>query len=193
MTDKKRPLLRVEKIGRRMAKDRLDRMERALADLGALLKELRYEDELPGGVEDATKDARAAAREAVELVAPILCADEEKRLVYGLVYSPDVEDTHGEMADAATIEAAAHGFMESRLVGIQHEKEAPASVVESYIAQADIVIGDQHVPKGSWLVVIKIQDEELWAQVKSGAFAGISMGGWASRQPDPATQLEVVQ
>src|SRR3990167_5336817 len=84
-------------------------------------------------------------------VAPIICADDEKRLVYGLVYAPETEDTHGEMADAETIEAAAHGFMESRMIGIQHEREAPAAIVESYIAQADQVIGGQHVSKGSWM------------------------------------------
>lgn len=125
-------------------------------------------------------------KERADLYAPILCADDEKRLVYGLVYSPDDEDTHGEMADAQTIEAAAHGFMESRLVGIQHQKEAAASIVESYIAQADTTIGGQAVKSGSWLVVMKIQDDELWARVKSGDFGGISMGGWAVREPDGA-------
>ncbi|MGQ7174092.1 XkdF-like putative serine protease domain-containing protein, partial [Escherichia sp. R-CC3] len=37
--------------------------------------------------------------------------DEEKRLVYGIVYEPDTLDAHGDFTDAETIEKAAHEFM----------------------------------------------------------------------------------
>ncbi|MFH0902128.1 MAG: XkdF-like putative serine protease domain-containing protein [Pseudomonadota bacterium] len=119
--------------------------------------------------------------ERMDMVAPIVCADDEKRLVYGLVYAPDDEDTHGDSADADEIEAAAHGFMASRVVGLQHKAKAPASVVESYIAQADMPLGKEQIKKGSWLVVLKIEDDNLWKAVKDGTFDGISMGGSARR------------
>ena len=39
-------------------------------------------------------------------------SDDPQKLVYGVVYEPDVEDAHGDFMDAETIEKAAHGFME---------------------------------------------------------------------------------
>ncbi len=121
-----------------------------------------------------------------EMVLPVFCVDDEKRLLYGVAMEPDAVDTHGEYTEAADIETAAHGYMQSRLVGVQHEKEAPAEVVESYIAQGDLTIGGQHVRKGSWVVAIKIQDDALWAAAKAGEFGGISIGGWAVREDDLA-------
>ncbi len=38
-------------------------------------------------------------------------SDDPQKLVYGVVYEPDVEDVHGDFMDAETIEKAAHGFM----------------------------------------------------------------------------------
>lgn len=106
----------------------------------------------------------------------------EKRLLYGVVYAPNDVDAHGDFADAETIEEAAHGFMDSRLVGIQHEREAPARIVESFIAPADMTIGGRSVTRGSWVVAIKVDDDELWGRVKAGEFGGLSLGGYAVRE-----------
>ncbi|MRT18436.1 terminase, partial [Vitellibacter sp. q18] len=37
--------------------------------------------------------------------------DEEQQLVYGVVYEPNVEDSHGDFMTADSIEKAAHGFI----------------------------------------------------------------------------------
>ena len=37
--------------------------------------------------------------------------DEAQKLVYGVVYEPDVEDSHKDFMTAAEIEKAAHGFL----------------------------------------------------------------------------------
>jgi len=121
-------------------------------------------------------------RRHAEIVAPIICADDEKRLVYGLAMEPDEVDTHGEFTTREDIETAAHGFMDSRMVGVQHREEAPAKIVESYIAQRDLTIGGQGVKEGSWIVVLRIEDDALWTRVKAGDFQGVSIGGWAVRE-----------
>lgn len=164
----------VLKVGRRMAQARLVRLQAAMDELGKLVKELMYEDG-----EEAEK-----AEERVEIVATVFKTDDEKRLLYGLAMEPDETDSHGEYTKREEIEAAAHGFMQSRVVGLQHQREAPAEIVESYIAQSDMVLGGQHVKAGSWLVVMKILEDELWKTVKQGAFGGISIGGWARREDE---------
>lgn len=110
-------------------------------------------------------------------------SDGEKRLVYAMVYAPDEEDSHGDYADAETIEDAAHVFMRDfRTVGLQHEREAPAHVVESYVAPQDMTVGGRAVKRGSWMIVVKVDDDELWQKVKAGEFGGVSLGGYAERE-----------
>ncbi|MEK4030703.1 XkdF-like putative serine protease domain-containing protein [Pseudobacillus sp. FSL P4-0506] len=106
--------------------------------------------------------------------------EEEQQLVYGLVYEPDVEDSHGDFMTAAEIEKAAHGFMkDARNIDKQHDFNAGVGeVVESYIAPADFTIGEQTITKGSWVLVTKASDE-VWEEIKKGAITGYSMAGTA--------------
>ncbi|KIL72537.1 XkdF-like putative serine protease domain-containing protein [Bacillus badius] len=106
--------------------------------------------------------------------------EEEQQLVYGLVYEPDVEDSHGDFMTAAEIEKAAHGFMkDARNIDKQHDFNAGVGeVVESYIAPADFTIGEQTITKGSWVLVTKASDE-IWEEIKKGAITGYSMAGTA--------------
>lgn len=112
----------------------------------------------------------------------ILKADEEKRLVYGVVLEPDGVDAQSDTISADEIEATAHLYLDVfRNVGIQHEKlvNDAAHVVESYIAPADFVMGAQRVRKGSWILTVKIVDDDLWAAVKAGKYRGFSIEGVA--------------
>ena len=127
-----------------------------------------------------------AAPDVLDRLVPILCADDEKRIVYGVVYEPLEVDTHGDYMTAEDIEAACHGFMKSQVIGVQHEGRAPAELVENYIAQSDQTIGGQAVKKGSWIMAAHILDDDLWAEVKAGTYGGLSLGGYASKEPDPA-------
>jgi len=110
-------------------------------------------------------------------------ADEELRIVYGVVLEPDSEDLQGDIISADTIEKAAHGYLRaSRVVGDSHATQANAEVVESYIAQADFQLGEQTVKKGSWVMGVKVHDDELWAAVKAGEMGGFSIGGYGVRE-----------
>ena len=106
--------------------------------------------------------------------------EEEQQLVYGLVYEPDVEDSHGDFMTVAEIEKAAHGFMkDARNIDKQHDFNAGVGeVVESYIAPADFIIGEQTITKGSWVLVTKASDE-VWEEIKKGTITGYSMAGTA--------------
>lgn len=112
--------------------------------------------------------------------------DDEKRLVYGIVYSPGEVDSQGDHTDAKQIEKAAHLFMKGSKTGQGVDKdhsfqaEEGAFVAESWIVKkGDSVFPDE--PAGSWAVAIKVEDDELWSAVKKGEIGGLSMGGVADQ------------
>ncbi|MBE7099482.1 XkdF-like putative serine protease domain-containing protein [Bacillus cereus] len=109
--------------------------------------------------------------------------DEEKRLVYGIVYEPDVIDAHGDFTDSETIEKAAHEFMlKYRQIDKNHDFVAGVGeVVESYITPADMELNGEPVKKGTWILTTKA-DEETWESVKKGEFQGYSLAGIAETE-----------
>lgn len=110
----------------------------------------------------------------------IIDKSDEKQLVYGVVYEPDVEDAHGDYMNSADIEKAAHEFMkEARNIDTNHDFESGVGeVVESYIAPADFEIDGETVTKGTWVMVTKASDE-VWEAIKKGEITGYSMAGTA--------------
>jgi hypothetical protein len=108
-------------------------------------------------------------------------ADDVQKLVYGIVYEPDVLDSHDDMMTAAEIEKSAHLFMEQyQTMDLQHnfEDNGYGTVVESYVAPADFAVGDSVITKGSWVLVTKASDE-VWESIQKGEITGYSMGGTA--------------
>jgi len=125
-----------------------------------------------------------------ELEIPIFKLNEDDHEVAGVVYEPDVVDAQGDSANADEIRKAAHKFLEdSRTIGLMHKEAAGprAKLVESYIVPDNMRYGNQVVKKGSWVIVVKVADQELWSMIKSGAITGFSMGGTA-RDGGPAKQ-----
>lgn len=109
--------------------------------------------------------------------------DAMRRLVIGVVMEPDAVDTQGEYATAASIEEAAHNYMiASRTVGLQHTEDATGChVVESWIAPCDLTFEGVQIRTGTWLMTIKVLNEEIWQAVLRGEFTGFSIGGVATR------------
>lgn len=104
--------------------------------------------------------------------------DDAQRLVYGIVYEPNVADAHGDYMTPAEIEKAAHGFLkDAREIDKQHDFQGGVGeVVESYIAPSDFEMGDEVIKKGSWVLVTKASDE-IWEQIQKGEITGYSMAG----------------
>jgi len=114
---------------------------------------------------------------------------DEQRLVYGVVLIPELADSQGDIVSAEEIEQTAHRFLVSyRQQGIQHVGEPIPSieVVESYIAPVQMEIAGRMVPQGSWVMVSKINDPEIWQMVKDGLLAGFSIQGTAYSHPEDA-------
>lgn len=114
---------------------------------------------------------------------PILKVDEEKRIVTGIVYEPDVLDAHGEFMTADEIEKSAHQFLKDfRNIDKQHDFVASETeVVESWITKEDGKLGEQEVKKGTWLLSVHVPDDDTWGEIKKGELTGFSMGGVGER------------
>ncbi len=140
-----------------------------------------------GEIARKSKSIRKAIDEAREAgsgwYVPIAKADEDQRIVYGVVLEPDTVDLQGDVLTIDTIEEAAHKYLvEHRTVGDNHSHAAAAEVVESYLAPADMELGGQKISRGSWIMGVHVTDDRLWDAVRSGDYAGFSIGGTGARK-----------
>lgn len=109
--------------------------------------------------------------------------DEGKRVVYGVVYTPNMLDSFGGFTDSEEVERLAYRFMSldlNRVIDTQHDNIPNGSYpVESFIARE----GDPNFPEGSWVLATKVTDDELWEEILSGKYNGYSMEIKTLRRP----------
>jgi hypothetical protein len=111
----------------------------------------------------------------------------EERIVYGVVLEPETVDAQKDVYSAEEIRQAAHRYMEEfRHLGLMHRyrMDGRIRILESYIAPCDMEIEGQPVKAGTWLMVVRVIDDGLWAAVKSGKLTGFSIGGSAIREKE---------
>ena len=132
-------------------------------------------------------------------------ADASKHIVFGVVMDPygaqgTEPDAHKDYLPPSTIEETAHNFMQGdRVIGRQHESKANAVVVESSIEQYPSsedyqkavrgedhrvlrrAFGDDVIHSGSWILGVKLGEEE-WRAFERGELNAFSPGGIGYRQ-----------
>jgi DNA adenine methylase len=136
-------------------------------------------------------DPRMAAE--FSLTAPILKAEVEERYVLGIVLEPETVDAQGDIYSVEEVRKAAHTFMEVyRGVGLQHQVRVDdrVKILESYLAPEDLELGGVAVRKGTWLLAVRVLDDEIWSLVKDGTLSGLSIGGTATKVPETAHAVE---
>lgn len=155
-------------------------VEQALAGLPSIDCTLRV-------VIEAVSDPEAVAKAFAQEVR--VCKAEE-RYVLGIVLEPQDPDcpldSQGDVYTAETIRRAAHLFMEEyRNIGLQHSGlvNDKVKILETWIQHEDTVIGGQNVKAGSWLMAVRVIDDQLWEDVKAGRLTGFSIGGTGKRTP----------
>lgn len=57
-------------------------------------------------------------------------------------------------------------------------------ILESYLAPTSFALDGTQVRKGTWLHAVRVLDDDLWGQIKSGELTGLSIGGSAVRYPE---------
>ena len=166
---------------------------------GADVQQLSRQEALPSDIAEARAEfgelppasvamANLVAKQHVNVQASIVRKRDYDRVVLGPILIPDVPDSQNDTMTARDIEETAHNFLaDARLVGREHSDTwEGAQVVESYIAPcelsfADEMYGPQVVPKGSWILGVRIP-EESWTDVLDGSVTGFSVGGWGERE-----------
>ena len=118
----------------------------------------------------------------------------DEQIVGGVVLEPNDggdgkavdPDTQGDVYSSEDVRKACHSFA---LHGSHHKVLHAAAgdgkivTLESFIAPQDLryADSDEVIKAGSWVLVAKIIDNDLWAKVKTGQFNGWSVGGTAVR------------
>ena len=103
--------------------------------------------------------------------------NEELKQVLYVVMVPDETDLHGDTTSTEEVAKACHNFnTHCRQANLFHLVQTDTfSIVESYIAPVDFVLGEVLVKSGTWLANLQIQDEQLWELIKSGDITGVSI------------------
>jgi hypothetical protein len=120
--------------------------------------------------------------------------DDSQQLVYGVVLSPGIIDSQGDVVDEQEIQKAAHDYLvASRASDVQHSEvtlgfggRPVADVVESYVAPRDMDVHGKKVIKGAWVIGMHVNDPDVWRRVEKGELTGYSIGGSAIREPIPS-------
>lgn len=131
--------------------------------------------------QEMDKQEKKEVKKAFDRRIPFIKMDDEKRLIYGVVYSPNEIDEQGDWISAEEIEKAAHNFLiDYRKIGINHRQIVKGcKVAECYITLTDMNIGDSFIKKGSWMMVTRVDNNDVWQDAKDGGFTGYSIGGTA--------------
>lgn len=111
----------------------------------------------------------------------------EEHYIWSPVYFPNVEDTQGEMMTAEAIEKAADKFLENLKkednsgIDEQHDFQAENNllVAQSYVMQKKATLWGEEIPKGTWIMKVRILDDDVWDKIEKGEITGLSMGGTA--------------
>lgn len=130
--------------------------------------------------------------------------NKEERFVLAPVATPNKIDGHRSVIPAEVIRKAAHEYLEKyRMTDDRHDlapllgKASPGVPVESYILHHattfDSPSGPKALPAGTWMMGIRVKDDDVWARIKSGALKGLSMWGRAIARTVPEREAFPVQ
>jgi hypothetical protein len=112
---------------------------------------------------------------------------EDERIIFGVVLVPNDADAQGDIYDEAEVRKAAYSYMEifGGHIKLMHRGKVltdQVKLLETYIAKAEEVYGDEVVPVGTWLLAARVCNDDLWVDVKEGKWTGWSIGGSAVKE-----------
>ena len=115
--------------------------------------------------------------------------DEDKKIIIGLALVPDKEiyRRNGEheyniIFSKDTVKKAAQLYLKRLKVNnatLEHQTEVESWIVENPEIDKTKLYGLNAV-EGAWAVVMSIQNEKVWKEVKDGTYLGLSVEGYFS-------------
>lgn len=136
--------------------------------------------------------------------------DTEKRIVVGAAMIPNQKivrkDAKGNkyfvFFSEDTVRACMEKYfkMSNQTSGtVEHNyKVEGVTVVESWIVEdpkmdKSIALGFSELPKGSWMCTYKVDNDEVWEDIKSGKMQGFSVEGFfAAKKEEFSEEVEVI-
>lgn len=131
--------------------------------------------------------------------------DEEKRIIIGLALVPDKlilrkdgDRSYNITFSKETVLKAARLYLKklnNNNATLEHQTEVKGvSVIESWIVQDPKMdktgLYDLSAVEGAWAVIMGIDNEEVWQDVKNGTYLGISIEGIFSDKTKPKLSVE---
>lgn len=106
--------------------------------------------------------------------------NEELMQVTYVAMKPGV-DLHGDETSIEEVRLAKESFNKSAMrANMFHVGMTDSfSIIESYLAPAEMQLNTHPVMKGEWLVTLQINDQELWRMIKEDEITGVSIGAMA--------------
>lgn len=106
---------------------------------------------------------------------------DDKYIIGGVVYEPNVVDSQGDKATAEEIEKACYYFMENtQKFKLMHKSILKSvKILQNYIAPIAFDFNGNWIKKGTWIMVLRVLDKALWKDIVDGKITGFSMGGEA--------------
>lgn len=145
---------------------------------------------------ESTPSADGTEALKVSLFFDIAKADVEQRLVIGPVLVPENFDLQDDIISEEEIAKAAHNYLiklnfsadpeflkslglnEKSKRGFMHtEFNRKIALVESYLAPVDFTLNERAIKAGTWVMAVKVFDDEVWSLVKAKRITGFSIGG----------------
>ena len=132
--------------------------------------------------------------------------DDEKRIVVGLALVPDKEIfrksgdyAYKIMFSKETVKKASELYLKrlkNNNATIEHELSVKGvSLIESWIVEDPNMdktnLYKLDAPEGAWAVVMKIDNDEIWEDVKQGKYLGFSIEGFFSQKEQELAKQEL--
>lgn|GEM_PF-6799104 len=138
-----------------------------------------YDFEKQAGLEKSCGPLLLKSRDGAE--------DDGEHFVLGVVLEPERVDAQGDIYSEEEVRRAAHRFMEEfGGLGLMHRMRVndQVKVLESYLAPTEFTMDGVTVPKGTWLLGVRVLSGTLWERIRCGELTGFSIGGTARREPE---------
>lgn len=107
--------------------------------------------------------------------------NEELKQVTYVAMLPGV-DLHGDEVDLEDIRLAKESFNKSaKRANLFHMTMTDSfETIESYLAPADMILNNNVVLKGTWLMTLQVHDDDVWQMIKDDEITGLSISAMAS-------------
>jgi uncharacterized protein with FMN-binding domain len=131
--------------------------------------------------------------------------DDEKRIIIGLALVPDklIYRRNGDYEynikfSKETVKKAGQLYLKklnNNNTTLEHKTEVDGvSVVESWIVENPKMdksaIYNLNATEGSWAVIMSIENDKVWQEIKDGTYLGISVEGYFSDEQKLSAQIE---